>query len=77
VQGAVTLGGDMARVDLEQGCSGAAAWSKVQLGAMQITYLLTRQAWWGAGVVICLERGANDLHMIQLMPLPLHHLSLQ
>jgi len=27
-------------------------------------------AWWGAGVVICLERGA-DLHMAQLMPLPL------
>ena len=26
--------------------------------------------WWGAGVVICLERGA-DLHMVQLMPLPL------
>ena len=26
--------------------------------------------WWGAGVVICLERGA-DLHMFQLMPLPL------
>jgi len=26
--------------------------------------------WWGAGVVICLERGA-DLHMTQLMPLPL------
>jgi len=25
--------------------------------------------WWGAGVVICLERGA-DLHMTQLMPLP-------
>ena len=25
---------------------------------------------WGAGVVICLERGAN-LHMAQLMPLPL------
>ena len=24
--------------------------------------------WWGAGVVICLERGA-DLHMAQLMPL--------
>jgi len=31
--------------------------------------------WWGAGVVICLERGA-DLHMAQLMPLP-HCLSLQ
>ena len=26
--------------------------------------------WWGAGVVICLERGA-DLHMAQLMSLPL------
>ena len=26
--------------------------------------------WWGAGVVICLERGA-DLHMAQLMPVPL------
>jgi len=25
---------------------------------------------WGAGIVICLERGA-DLHMAQLMPLPL------
>ena len=33
--------------------------------------------WWGAGVVICLERGANDLHMVQLMPLPPHHLLLQ
>ena len=26
--------------------------------------------WWGAGVVVCLERSA-DLHMAQLMPLPL------
>ena len=26
--------------------------------------------WWGAGVVICLERDA-DLHMAQLMPVPL------
>jgi len=26
--------------------------------------------WWGAGVVICLERGA-DLHMAQRMPLSL------
>jgi len=25
-------------------------------------------------MVICLERGANDLHMVQLMPLPPHHL---
>jgi len=27
--------------------------------------------WWGAGVVIYLERSA-DLHMVQLMPLPLN-----
>jgi len=26
--------------------------------------------WWGAGMVICLERDA-DLHMAQLMPVPL------
>jgi len=26
--------------------------------------------WWGTGMVVCLERGA-DLHMAQLMPLPL------
>jgi len=25
-------------------------------------------------VVICLDRGANDLHMVQLMPLPPHYL---
>ena len=41
-----------------------------------LTLLVGRQAackkteWWGAGVVICLEQGA-DLHMAQLMPLPL------
>ena len=29
-----------------------------------------KSEWWGAGVVICLERGA-DLHMAQLIPLPL------
>jgi len=27
-------------------------------------------------MVICLVRGANDLHMVQLMPLPPHHLLL-
>jgi len=29
-----------------------------------------KKQWWGTGVVICPERGA-DLHMAQLMPLPL------
>jgi len=33
--------------------------------------------WWGTGVVICLERGANDLHIVHLMPLPPRHLLLQ
>jgi len=28
-------------------------------------------------MVICLERGANDLHMVQLMPQPPYHLLLQ
>jgi len=26
--------------------------------------------WWGAGTVICLDRG-SDMHMAQLMPMPL------
>ena len=29
-----------------------------------------KQEWWGAGVVVCLQQGA-DLHTAQLMPLPL------
>jgi len=34
-----------------------------------------KNEWWGAGVVICLEQGA-ELHMAQLMPLHCHSLSL-
>ena len=33
-------------------------------------HLPVKTEWWGVGVVICLERGA-DLHTAQLMPLPL------
>jgi len=29
------------------------------------------------GMVICQEQCANDLHMVQLRPLPPHHLLLQ
>jgi len=29
-----------------------------------------KKQWWSAGVVVCLEQGA-DLHMAKLMPLPL------
>ena len=36
----------------------------------KIRVILSYTEWWGTGVVICLERGA-DLHMAQLMPLPL------
>ena len=35
-----------------------------------------KKRWWGTGVVICLERGA-DLHMAQLMPTATHCLLLQ
>jgi len=44
-----------------------------------LTLLVRRKEWhpaciktelWGAGAVVCFEQGA-DLHMIQLMPLPL------
>ena len=35
-----------------------------------LTALFPGLEWWGTGVVICLERGA-DLHMAQLMPTPL------
>jgi len=41
----------------------------IALGAL--TLLVGRQeGWWGDGMVVCLERGAN-LHVAQLMPLPL------
>jgi len=36
----------------------------------QQAYLACKNEWWGAGMVICMERGA-DLHMTRLMPLPL------
>ena len=37
---------------------------------MKFLHPACKTEWWGAGVVICLERGA-DLHMAQLMSLPL------
>jgi len=33
--------------------------------------------WWDTGMVIYLEWGASDLHMVKLMLLPPHHLLLQ
>jgi len=40
------------------------------LGGRKGILPVKKTEWWGAGVVICLERGA-DLHMAQLMPVPL------
>jgi len=65
---------------LGQGQGGSLYFIKVQLNyaSSALTLLIEWQEghpackkteWWGAGVVICLERGA-DLHMAQLMPLP-------
>jgi len=39
------------------------------VGRQQEHLACKKTEWWGAGMVICLERGA-DLHMAQLMPLP-------
>ena len=40
------------------------------VAVVDILNLISRYEWWVAGAVICLELGA-DLHMAQLMPLPL------
>ena len=40
------------------------------LGGRKVVKSCKKTEWWGTGMVICLERGA-DLHMAQLMPLPL------
>jgi len=40
------------------------------LAGRQERHRACKTEWWGAGVVICLKRGA-DLHMAQLMQLPL------
>ena len=45
-------------------CFDAVGWAAGRASGLQKT------EWWGAGMVICLEQGA-DLHMAQLMPLPL------
>jgi len=37
---------------------------------------LQKFEWWCAGMLICMEQGANDLHIVQLMTLPPHHLLL-
>jgi len=43
---------------------------KLLVGQQEVHPACKKQESWGAGVVICLEQSA-DLHMVQLMPLPL------
>jgi len=57
--------------------SGSTRVSRYQKGKTNLDFTGARDSewpvkteWWGAGMVICLERGA-DLHVVQLMPLPL------
>jgi len=38
----------------------------------QHCFLTANQEWWGADVLVCLERGADDLNMVHLTPLPTH-----
>ena len=40
------------------------------VGQPEVRPACKKTEWWGAGVVVCLERDA-DLHMAHLMPLPL------
>ena len=51
-------------------CTDTVGWASRRTSGMQ------KIEWWGAGVVICLQQGADHLHMVQLMPLPPNHLLL-
>jgi len=53
------------------------AWEQHQTWTQHLHNVKPLNYCWGTGMVICLEWGANDLHMVQLMLLPPHHLLLQ
>jgi len=60
-------------VTRSSGWSGASTTAGLPLPLLLLLYNISHLSgpeWWGAGVVVCLEQGA-DLHMAQLMPLPL------
>jgi len=52
-------------------------WGTVVLLSLNHMLDIIITGWWGTGMVICVERDANDLHMVQLMPLPPRYLLLQ
>ena len=45
-------------------------WLSLAMTRVLFSVVSAYTEWWGAGVVVCLEQGA-DLHMAQLMSLPL------
>ena len=52
-------------------CGRPSAWRTLAIIIIIMNeYYYRAVEWWGAGMVICLEQGA-DLHMAQLTPLPL------
>jgi len=54
------------------------SWLKVSVSRLLYTWHFQVMHGGGTGVVVVsLARGSNDLHMVQLMPLPPHHLLLQ
>jgi len=72
-KGKTSLDLNQARDDWVLECSGI-SWISLQcfdtVGWAQEGHPACKKTkWWGAGVVICLEQGA-DLHMVQLIPLP-------
>ena len=52
-------------------CFDAVGWAAESASGLQKIHC------WGTGMVICLERAANDMRMVQLIPLPPHHLLLE
>jgi len=46
------------------------------VGSQEVHPAYKKLSGWGVGMVVCLEQDANDLHMVQLIPLAPHHLLL-
>ena len=68
IKGALSPGARMGRLHPILGSLPSVLWRCWLGGRKGIRPIKTE--WWGAGMVVCLERGA-DWHMAQLMPLPL------
>jgi len=65
-----SLLGQLEKITIFHFLSGAFSALTLLVGRQEGHPACKKTEWWGTGIVICLERGA-DLHMAQLMPLPL------